>query len=107
MVVGTKISFLVNKIKKGLMLIPSFLYNYKYKKQREMEMKELFRACCYMIVSEKSCSKSQIQRRFNVSYKDATFVFNMLLENNLIQPEYKPTINELTNMEKLLDKLFK
>lgn len=107
MVVGTKISFLVNKIKKGLMLIPSFLYNYKHKKHREMEYKELFRACCYMIVNEKTCSKSQIQRRFGVNYKDATFVFNMLLENNLIQPEYKPTINELTNMEKLLDKIFK
>ena len=55
-----------------------------------MEIKELFRACCYMIATEKTCSKIQIQRRFHVDYNDATFVFNMLLENkkDVATPSY-------------------
>lgn len=107
MVVRGKVGFFTDKIKKGLLLIPSFLCNYKYKKHREMEVKELFRACCYMIVEEKSCNKSQIQRRLGVNYADATFLFNMLLENDLIRPEYKPTIKSIEKMEQVLDKIYK
>lgn len=102
-----KISFLIVKIKKGLGVIPSFSHIYKRKKYKKMEMKELFRATCYMLVSEKSLTKSEIQRKFGVNYNDATFVFNLLLENNLIKAEYKSNITDLDRMEKLLDKLFK
>lgn len=107
MVVQTKINEIMIKIQKGLLLIPSYLSNYKYKKQRKMEVKELFRACCYMIVEEKSCSKSQIQRRLGVNYADATYLFNMLLENDLIRAEYKPTIRSVEKMEQVLDKIYK
>ena len=107
MVVWKEISVLINKIKKGLMSIPSSKCSYKNKKYREMEIKELFRACCYMIVEEQTCSKTQIQRRFNINYTDATFVFDMLLENNLISPVYKSNISNLTQMEKILDKIYK
>lgn len=102
-----EVSVLMNKIKKGLNTIPSFSYRYKRKKYRKMEIKELFRACCYMIATEKTCSKIQIQRRFHVDYNDATFVFNMLLKNKLISPEYKSNITDLDKMEKLLDLLYK
>lgn len=107
MVVRKEISVLMIKIKKGLLLIPSFLYRYKHKKYREMEVKELFRACCYMIIEEKMCSISLIQRRMGVNYKDAAFVFKMLLENDLIKAEYKPTIKSIEKMEQVLDKIYK
>lgn len=107
MVVRGKVGFITDKIQKGLLLIPSFICNYKYKKQREMEVKELFRACCYMIIEEKMCSISLIQRRMGVNYKDAAFVFKMLLENDLIKAEYKPTIKSIEKMEQVLDKIYK
>jgi hypothetical protein len=97
----------IKQIWKGLKLIPSIFKKTEVVNNRDMEIRKLFRACCYMIVEENTCSKSQIQRRFNVNYDDATFVFNLLLENNLIRPIYKSNITDVAKMEKILDKIYR
>jgi DNA segregation ATPase FtsK/SpoIIIE-like protein len=70
--------------------------------------KELFRAACYIITKEQCCSKSQIQRRLNLGYNDATYIFNLLRDNNLIvgNTNYIPIFKDINSLEKLLDKMY-
>lgn len=70
--------------------------------------KELFRAACYMITQEQYCSKSQIQRRLNLNYPDAIYIFNLLKDNNLIvgNTNYTPIFRNIEALEKLLDKIY-
>ena len=73
-----------------------------------MAIKELFRAACYMITQEQYCSMSQIQRRLNVNYPDATYIFNLLKDNNLIVGSVNctPIFKDIDAVEKLLDKMY-
>jgi hypothetical protein len=70
--------------------------------------KELFRAACYMITTEQYCSMSQIQRRLNLNYPDATYIFNLLKDNSLIigNINYIPIFKDIEAVEKLLDKMY-
>lgn len=77
-------------------------------KSKKSNYKELFRAACYMITQEQYCSLSQIQRRLNVNYPDASYIFNLLKDNNLIVGSINctPIFKNIEQVEKLLDKMY-
>lgn len=71
----------------------------------EMEIKELFRATCYMMICEKKCDVERIQHKFRLSVLEAYEVHNMLVQNGIVSPCDKINIDEIEELETILDEL--
>jgi len=75
-----------------------------------MDIKNSFRAACYLVSCQQACSKSVLIRRLQINYLDACLIIEMLESNKMIEPhgltQYKVLFN-IKQMEVILDLIYK
>lgn len=75
-----------------------------------MNIRTTFRAACYLIACQQTCSKSLLERKLKINYTDASDIIKILETNKIIEQEgltqYKVFFN-LEQMEVILDLIYK
>ena len=75
-----------------------------------MDIKTSFRAACYLVSFQQTCSKSVLIRKLQINHLDASMIIEMLESNKMIEPhgltQYKVLFN-IKQMEVILDLLYK